>query len=209
VLCPLTMNLYYACGAWGDKINSDKRPHPVTASTPCFRNIHFSGITARGVKYAAGFMIGLAEMPLENISFQDVEISMSPDSEAGFPEMADDLEKMSRVGLMIGNVCGLSLDHVQIIQQSGPAILLSNANQVRLEHCGTTTVSAASPFITLKDVNGCFVEGCQVPDGTKTFLEVAGGDSQNIRIFANNFYPGAQAVDLKDVCSPEAVILYS
>lgn len=99
----------------------------------------------------------------------------------GLLDAAENLEKMSRVGLMIGNVRGLSLDHVQINQQSGPAILLSDARQVRLEHCGTTTVSAASPFIALKDVNGCFVEGCQVLDGTKTFLEVDGGKSQNTR----------------------------
>ncbi len=75
VLCPFTMNLYYHCGARGDQTVSDKNARPVDEGTPIIRHIHFSNITATGVSTAAGFFYGLAEMPLEDISFTDVSIS--------------------------------------------------------------------------------------------------------------------------------------
>ena len=85
VLCPFTMNLYYALGAWGDTTVADKRPHPVTDATPRFRRIHLSNITAREVQVAAAFLYGLAEMPVEDISLSDVSIAMAADAEAGLP----------------------------------------------------------------------------------------------------------------------------
>ncbi len=85
VLCPFTMNLYYHCGARGDATVSDKNPRPVDDGTPTFRHIHFSHISAAGVKTAAGFLYGLAEMPLEDISFSDVTISLSGGADAGPP----------------------------------------------------------------------------------------------------------------------------
>ena len=186
VLCPLTMNLYYACGAWGNKSNADKSPHPVSEGTPCFRNIHLSGITARGVKYAAAFLYGLAEMPLKNISLQDIDISMALTSEAGFPEMADEMEEMGRVGLYIRNVQGLSLDHVQINHQLGPAIQISDACDVDLINSSSSTLDAGSPFVLLQNVSAAFVDGCRIPEGTKTFLAVAGKESKKIHLGSNN-----------------------
>src|SRR4029078_10886171 len=68
VLCPFTMNLYYAPGAWGDAGVADKPPQPVTDATPRFRRIHLSHVTALEVRVAAAFLYGLAEMPLEDIT---------------------------------------------------------------------------------------------------------------------------------------------
>jgi polygalacturonase len=68
VLCPFTMNLYYHCGARGDPVVSDKNQRPVNDGTPRFRRIHISHVSAVDVKIAAGFLYGLAEMPLEDIS---------------------------------------------------------------------------------------------------------------------------------------------
>jgi polygalacturonase len=70
VLCPFTINLYYNIGERGNLIVSDKNPRPVDNGTPRIRGIHFSHITARQAKYAAGFLYGLAEMPLEDISLK-------------------------------------------------------------------------------------------------------------------------------------------
>lgn len=166
VLCPITMNLYYACGAWGNKENADRRPRPVSASTPRFRNIHISGITARGVKSAAGFFAGLAEMPLENITLSDMDISLSPDSEASYPEMADDLEKMKQVGLLFENARGLTLERVQINGQAGSGILLSGAHHVRIRNC--STASPYLPFISLVNSSDVHVEAFQLPQGNQS-----------------------------------------
>jgi polygalacturonase len=121
VLCPFTMNLYYHCGARGDTNVSDKNSRPVDVGTPTFRHIHFSHISARDVKTAAGFLYGLAEMPLEDISFSDVTISLTSGLAASPPEMADDIPSMSQAGFFIRNARNVRMDHVQITGQIGEA----------------------------------------------------------------------------------------
>ncbi len=135
VLCPFTMNLYYHIGVKGDKNISDKRPQQVTEGTPRFRHIHFSHITARNAQYAAGFLYGLPEMPIEAVSFEDVSISLSPDAQAGEPDMADDIEPMQRAGLSVCNVRGLRLHNVQVTGQLGPALILKDVSAVDLNAC--------------------------------------------------------------------------
>ena len=124
VLCPFTMNLYYHIGVKGNKDIADKRPHPVDEGTPRFRRIHFSHITARAAKYAAAFLYGLPEMPLEDVSFDDISISMSPDAPAGEPDMADDIEPMQRAGFFVRHARRLRLRDVEITGQLGPPFML-------------------------------------------------------------------------------------
>lgn len=121
VLCPFTMNLYYHIGARGNTDVSDKNPRSVDDTTPRLRHIHFSHITARDVKHAAGFLYGLAEMPLEDISFSDVSISISDTADSGYPEMADDIPSMSQAGFFIRNVRHLRLENVEVTGQVGKA----------------------------------------------------------------------------------------
>jgi polygalacturonase len=119
VLCPFTMNLYYHIGVSGDTAISDKNPRSINEGTPCLRHIHFSHITARQVKYAAGFLYGLAEMPLEDISFSDISISISGEADSGYPEMADDIPSMSQAGFFIRNAHHLRLENVDVTGQIG------------------------------------------------------------------------------------------
>ena len=121
VLCPFTMNLYYHIGVRGNTEISDKNPRSVDDTTPRLRRIHFSHITAREVKHAAGFLYGLAEMPLEEISFTDVTISISDEADSGYPEMADDIPSMSQAGFFIRNAHHLRLDHVEVKGHIGEA----------------------------------------------------------------------------------------
>jgi len=104
----------------------------VTAGTPQVRRISLSHITAREVKLAAGFVAGLPEMPVEDVSLHDVTISMARDAEPGYPEMADDMELMQGAGLHVRNVRGLRLEDVEIADQEGPALVLDNASGVRI-----------------------------------------------------------------------------
>lgn len=129
VLCPFTMNLYYHINARGDQYVSDKNPQPITDGTPIFRRIHFSHITARNAQFAAAFLYGLPEMPIEDVSFDDVSIALATDAQAGEPDMADDMPAMRRAGLLARNVRGLRLRDVQIENQIGEKFLLENVEQ--------------------------------------------------------------------------------
>ena len=132
VLCPFTMNLYYHIGVRGNTDISDKNPRSVDDTTPRLRRIHFSHITAREVKHAAGFLYGLAEMPLEDISFTDVSISISDEADSGYPEMADDIPSMSQAGFFIRNARHLRLEHVEVTGQVGEAFDIADSEDVTI-----------------------------------------------------------------------------
>ncbi|HXD09297.1 MAG TPA: glycoside hydrolase family 28 protein, partial [Anaerolineales bacterium] len=132
VLCPFTMNLYYHIGVRGNTDISDKNPRSVDDTTPRLRRIHFSHITAREVKHAAGFLYGLAEMPLEDISFTDVSISISDEADSGYPEMADDVPSMSQAGLFIRNAHHIRLEQVKVTGQRGAAYDIDDSTEVEI-----------------------------------------------------------------------------
>ena len=93
------------------------------------RRIHLSHVTARDVKLAAGWIYGLPEMPVKEVSLDDVTVSMSSDAEPGYPEMADDIEQMQGAGLFVRHVAGLRLRDVAITGQRGPALLLDDTTE--------------------------------------------------------------------------------
>jgi polygalacturonase len=174
VLCPLTMNLYYAPGAWGNQEIADKRPKPVDEGTPIFRHIHLANITARRAGSAAAFLFGLAEMHLEDVSLSHISIEMDPDARPGYPDMADDLELMQRAGLYVRNIHHLSLDHVEVTGQKGPAFLLMDASDVDLQACGCSTPDPEAPIMRLVDCRDVFIHGCRAATGTRSFVELQG-----------------------------------
>jgi polygalacturonase len=186
VLCPITMNLYYACGAWGDTTVSDKRPHPTTDSTPQFRRIHLSHITAREVKYAAAFLYGLAEMPVEDITLSDISISLSPDAASGFPEMADDMDLMQRAGFFVRNARGLRLHQVEINGQVGAAFRVIDSSEVELNGCATRTPDLDYPIVQLDNVDHAFVHGCRADSAAPVFVQVDGERSTDIVLRGNH-----------------------
>jgi len=132
VLCPFTMNLYYHIGERGNLDVSDKNPRSVDHGTPRLRHIHFSHVTAREVKHAAGFLYGLAEMPLEDISLSDISISISDEADSGYPEMGDDFPSMSQAGFFIRNARCLRLEHVQVTGQRGPVFDIHDSTDVEI-----------------------------------------------------------------------------
>lgn len=145
VLCPFIANLYYYCGPGGkDKVVWDKKPYPVTDATPAFRHIHFSGVTARNVRAAAGFFYGLAEMAVEDVTFSDVSVDMQPDAEPGMPDMMANLEPMKQRGFFCGNVRDFSFHRVRVSGHEGPAFHVENGEGIVFDDCRAR--NAGKPF---------------------------------------------------------------
>jgi len=126
VLVPFTMNLFYNALAKGDRTIADKRPRAVDAGTPRVRRIQFAQITAGDAHYAAAFLYGLPEMPIEDVTFRDVSIAMSPDARSGVPDNLDDQPPMSRAGFFARNIKGLHLEGVEVSGQLGEQFLLTD-----------------------------------------------------------------------------------
>lgn len=152
VICPFIANLYYFCGPRGkEKYVWDKNPYPVTEETPAFRRIHFSGITAREVSAAAGFLYGLPEMYVEDVTFDHVTVDMAEDAEPGMPAMMSELEPMKQRGFLCGNVRGVSFHRVTVSNNEGPAFYVENGEDIEFNQCKQKTNSEGS-MIELKNV---------------------------------------------------------
>jgi polygalacturonase len=205
VLCPFIMNLFYGCGAWGSDKISDKAPWPVNEGTPRFRRIQFSDVTAREVQYAAAFIYGLTEMFVEDVSFSDVAVSMALDAEAGDPAMAPDMEPMQRAGFFACNARGLRFHNVEVTDHLGPALILTDVEDVEIGNCTTHTPNHA-PVIHMKNVDDAFVHGCRAMAGTGTFLRIEGSDTQGIVLSGNNLSRAEEATSLAQDVRPDALV---
>lgn len=136
VICPFTLNLYYFCGPRGkEKYVWDKNPYPVTVETPLFRRIHFANITARNVHAAAGFLYGLAEQYVSEITFSNVDISMAKDAVPGHPDMMSGIENMNNRGFFLSNVREVRFQEVTVENHEGPAFTIENGEEIEIINC--------------------------------------------------------------------------
>lgn len=98
-LCPIAMNMYYKCGVTDEKsplFSLEKQP--VTSETPRIHDVKIIGCTAKNCKASAGFIVGLPEMPIDNLEIRDchfttdensTESPMNSDMFFGLPEVTE------------------------------------------------------------------------------------------------------------------------
>jgi len=119
-LCPLAINMFYRCGAEHVDAYFSTEALPVNAATPAIRNIRVSDIKAAGCKASAGFIAGLPESPVENISVSRCEFSTDEHSGVS-PDESDmflGLPHISEKSIRLLNVKNAEFSEVSV---SGPA----------------------------------------------------------------------------------------
>jgi polygalacturonase len=164
VHCPIVLNLFYYCGTSERSILLDPNPQPVNAGTPQFRRLRFSNITARKVKYAAAFMIGLPEMFVEDIVLDGISIYMDPDNrEAGCPAMAAGVADMCRAGLVLKNARNVKLRRVDLYDQLGPAVTIDNSQDILISDLYAANESG--PLLMVDGVDSSAGEDSDAMDG--------------------------------------------
>jgi hypothetical protein len=141
-------------------------PEPFSERTPVYRNIRFGGIT--GDARIAGELTGLAERPLQGISFTDVQL----DAVTGFT---------------IKDVEDISFHQVVVNTEKGPAIAADNTNRLELSGVRTGRAHAAPPVVDLKNVRNVFIHGCSAAPDTETFLRAAETADGEVVLTDNNF----------------------
>jgi polygalacturonase len=133
VLCAITVNLFYGCEAWGQPKVTDHSAQPVNAGTPQFRRLRFSNISARRIKYAGVFLLGLPEMFVEDVALDGISLYMDPENTSGgSPVMAPNIPDMCRAGVVVKNAHNVKLRRIDIKDQLGPAINIQNSTDVRV-----------------------------------------------------------------------------
>jgi polygalacturonase len=156
-------------------------PEPVSERTPVFRNIHLSNITAQTAE--AIFINGLEEMPVENVTFSDIQFD-------------------AQSGAVIKEARNIELHNVRITTKTGSSLLAENVGDLTIDGMKTLAPVAGKPTIDLNNVQDVFLYNCNPVKSTGTFLQVRGEKSKNIVLKNNNFTnirkPLLKADDVKE-----------
>lgn len=139
---------------------------PVSERTPRFRNIHFNGIT--GKVNQAGYLNGLEEMPIENISFNDLNFE-------------------AKTGFTISNANRISFHQVEVNTEIGPSLIALKVNDLTIGGLKSYSPHANAPIIDLRNVTNAFLYGSFPTSNTNTFLRLSGAATSGISLGNNNF----------------------
>ncbi len=164
VLCPVAINSFYRHGV--SKSNQsllDADVMPVTEKTPLVEQIRISNIIARNTRAAAGFIYGLPEMPVKQVSLEHITIEMTLDDQmpGGEPDMVREIIEMSGEGIFAKYVEDISFHHVRILTREGPALVISHAQQVRADELSLDEHKEAQAVIEYSYVDGLVIRGTQ------------------------------------------------
>lgn len=139
-------------------------PEPVSERTPRFRNIHFSNITAQTNQ--AVFLNGLAEMPIEDISFNDVQFD-------------------AKTGITIKEAKNIALHKVRVTTKEGSAIIAENVQDLEID--GLKSLHRSDePLILLTNIQQGMIHNCWPLVKTPVFLTLKGKNTRDITIINNN-----------------------
>ncbi len=158
---------------------------PVSERTPIFRNMHFSNITAQAKQ--AGYLLGLKEMPIQGITFNDINI----DAEIGFSiKDAQDIE----------------FHHVQVNTENGPAVFAEQTENLEINGVKTLAPHKDTPVIELSDVKNAYFYGNSTLPGTETYLKISGENTRDITLGGNNFRYSKNPVEIASDVNADAVL---
>ncbi|MFC0877297.1 glycoside hydrolase family 28 protein [Saccharicrinis sp. FJH2] len=141
-------------------------PEPVSERTPVFRNIHFSNIT--GNAYQAGFLLGLDEMKINNITFNDIQLE-------------------SKVGFTVEDASDIEFHNVKIDTEKGSPIYAKNSKNLIIDAVKTDTPKKGVPVIELVNVQNAYIYNCFQTRETDVFLKLEGENTKAIYSDQNNF----------------------
>lgn len=141
-------------------------PAAVSERTPQFKNIHFSNITAQTKD--AIFINGLSEMPVEDITFNDIQFSCQR-------------------GAIIKEAKNIEFHNVQINTKEGPSLVTENVDQLEIDGVKTLHPLTGTPALLLKNTSSVFLHNNWPVAGTETFLELKGIQTKQITLKGNNF----------------------
>ncbi len=139
---------------------------PISERTPRFRNIHFSNIT--GQVNQAAYLNGLEELPIENITFNDINLD-------------------AKTGFTVLNAKRIAFHNVEVNTQIGPSIKAGHVSHLVIDGLQNFTPLANTPVIELNNVKDAFIYNSFPVAGTNTFINISGEETKNISLGNNNF----------------------
>lgn len=140
---------------------------PVSEKTPIFKNIHLSNITGSNVN-KAGLIRGIAEMPIQNISFSNINI----DAKEGFE---------------INTAKDVEFHDVKVNTTIGSSFKIENSQNFIFDNSNSSTPIKGVSIIKLTNVSNVFIHNNFPFNATDVFLEADGKATKDIFLKNNVF----------------------
>ena len=137
---------------------------PVSERTPSFRNIHFSGITGNAKQ--AGFLLGLEEMKIQNISFSDIYI----DAEIGFT---------------VKDAEDITFNNAVVCASTSPSLTINDSKYIDINSFSSSNPQADIPVIRLNNASQINIHNCYQSRQTAVFVQKNKTNCSNIFIGNN------------------------
>ncbi len=158
---------------------SKSEDEPVSERTPAFRNIHISNMT--GDAYEAGFMLGLEEQKISNISFSDIRLNTTK-------------------GFSVTDADNISFNNMEINTKTGNCISINSSSNIQINNIRNNHPTEEEPIIQLENASNIFIQNCIQFIPAKTFLQIIGDNCQDIYL-NNNILPNT-----KELVTPKSMI---
>jgi polygalacturonase len=131
VMTPIVVNSFYFCDADGrtDYVAS-KEALPIDDRTPSIKRLLFKNINAKNCHVAGAYMYGLPESKIEQVTFDNVNISYAENAKAGIAAMMIGCEEASKKGIIVNNINELILKNVTVEGCDGEVIVDGNINKI-------------------------------------------------------------------------------
>ncbi len=132
VLTPIVINMWYNCCDPDrfSEYNTTREKLPVDDRTPYLGKFAFRNMECKNCHVAACYCDGLPEMPIDEISVENISFTYDPNAKEGVPAMKNNAVKMSRAGMYFDNVRKLTVKNVNIEGCVGDELIVNNVEEL-------------------------------------------------------------------------------
>ncbi len=132
VMTPIVINMWYNCCDPDrySEYNTTREKLPVDDRTPYLGKFTFRNMECRSCHVAACYCDGLPEMPIDEITVENISFTYAPDAREGFPAMKNNAVKMCRAGMYFDNVKKLTVRNVSVEGCDGVELMTHNVDEL-------------------------------------------------------------------------------
>lgn len=132
VLTPIVINMWYNCCDPDrfSKYNTTREKLPVDDRTPYLGRFTFKDMLCENCHVAACYCDGLPEMPIDEITVENIKFTYDENAREGIPAMKNNAVKLCRSGMYFDNVRRLTVRNVSIEGCVGEPITAEHVDEL-------------------------------------------------------------------------------
>lgn len=154
--------------------DKDSKEEVVSDRTPIFRNIHISNVTGNNVK-KVGYITGINEMPISEISFSNVNI-------------------VANEGFTANTASNIQFNNVDFAVKKGASFSFNNCKNIVLDNVRSKTPIENQAIVEMKNITNSLINNCfQI-----TPADIFCSSQQSDLIWGNNFMQNVKDQYIKD-----------